>query len=126
LPIDASSTVTQVPMLAPKASAMPAGPQRRWRIRAPPLRVLYTKVTTLNVYATLENPAHRGARLRLSLDEIARLHSRRSENHDGWFPTREPDCALPDDSAARRRPIIVASSARCTGRRWMCVVPTTG
>jgi len=69
-------------------------------------RVVYQglpwKVATLDVYSTLENPALRGGRLRLSLNEIATLHSRRYDAQEGWFPTREEDYVLLDDSTFGR------------------------
>jgi len=69
-------------------------------------RVIYQglpwKVSTLDMYSTLENPALRGGRLRLSLNEIALLHSRRHDEQEGWFPTREEDYVLLDDSTFGR------------------------
>ena len=69
-------------------------------------RVVYQglpwKVATLDVYSTLENPALRGGRLRLSLNEIATLHSRQYDEQEGWFPTREEDYVLLDDSTFGR------------------------
>ena len=65
-------------------------------------RVVYQglpwKVAKLDVYSALENPALRGGCLRLSLDEIATLHSRHYDEQEGWFPTREQDYVLLDDS----------------------------
>jgi hypothetical protein len=69
-------------------------------------RVVYQglpwKVATLDVYSTLVNPALRGGRLRLSLNEIATLHSRQYDAQEGWFPTREEDYVLLDDSTFGR------------------------
>ena len=69
-------------------------------------RVVYQglpwKVTSLNVYCTLINPALSGGRLRLSLDEVATLHSRQYEEREAWLPTQEEDYVLLDDTTFGR------------------------
>jgi hypothetical protein len=69
-------------------------------------RVVYQglpwKVASLNVYSTLINPALRGGRLRLSLNEVATLHSRQYEEGEAWFPTQQEDYVLLDDTTFGR------------------------
>ena len=69
-------------------------------------RVVYQglpwKVASLNVYSTLTNPALRGGRLRLSLKELATLHSRQHEEQEAWFPSQEEDYVLLDDTTFGR------------------------
>ena len=60
------------------------------------------KVASLNVYSTLINPALRGGRLRVSLSELATLHSRQYDEDEAWFPTREEDYVLLDDTTFGR------------------------
>ncbi len=64
-------------------------------------RVVYNglpwKVASLNVYSTLVNPALRGGRLRLPVSELETLISRRHDEDEPWFPSREEDFVLLDD-----------------------------
>jgi hypothetical protein len=63
-------------------------------------RVIYNgtpwRITSLNIYSTLHNPLLRGGTVRLTLDEIAQLHSRPFSKEEPWFPTREGDFVILD------------------------------
>lgn len=69
-------------------------------------RVMYQglpwKVQSLNVYTVLVNPALRGGRLRLPLEELDNLVSRPHDPDEGWFPTHEGDIVLLADATYGR------------------------
>lgn len=64
-------------------------------------RVMYGglpwKVASLNMYSTLINPALRGGRIRLPVSDLQSLISRRFDENEPWFPSRENDFVLLDD-----------------------------
>jgi len=66
-------------------------------------RVIYNglpwKVQVLNMYATLVNPALRGGILKLPLSVLTTLISRRDDEGEPWFPTREKDFVLLNDDS---------------------------
>lgn len=69
-------------------------------------RVVYRglpwRVASLNMYSTLINPALRGGRLRLPVREIETLISRRFDEKEPWFPSREEDFVVLDDDTFGR------------------------
>lgn len=64
-------------------------------------RVIYNglpwKIQALNMYSTLVNPALRGGIVRLPARELTGLISRRFDDKEPWFPTRENDYVLLND-----------------------------
>lgn len=69
-------------------------------------RVIYNglpwRVSALNLFSTLHNPALRGGTLKLSVDEMAKLTSRQGADDEPWFPTDEGDFVLLGDSTMAR------------------------
>ncbi len=69
-------------------------------------RVIYNglpwKVQALNMYSTLINPTLRSGRLLLPLSELTTLVSRRYDDNEPWFPTREDDFVLLSDNTYGR------------------------
>lgn len=66
-------------------------------------RVIYNglpwNIKALNMYSTLVNPALRGGTIKLPVSVLTTLISRRSDDGEPWFPTRENDfVVLNDDS----------------------------
>ncbi len=63
-------------------------------------RVMYNgipwTITSLNVSSTLQNPLLRRGTIRLSIEEVANLHSRRYAKEEPWFPSRENDFVILD------------------------------
>jgi len=78
-------------------------------------RVIYNglpwKVTSLNMYSTLTNPALIGGSIRLPVDDIVTLRSREYEEVEGWFPCMPGDYVFLDDglfgSVLKQTPEIV-------------------
>lgn len=68
-------------------------------------RVIYNglpwRVTALNLFSTLHNPALRGGTVKLSVDEMAKLISRQGADDEPWFPTDEGDFVLLGETMAR-------------------------
>jgi hypothetical protein len=54
------------------------------------------KITSLNIYSTLHNPLLRGGTVRLTIGDIAQLHSRPYTKDEPWFPCREGDFVILD------------------------------
>lgn len=69
-------------------------------------RVIYNglpwKVQALNMYSTLVNPLLRGGRVLLPVSELSNLVSRRYEEGEPWFPSRENDFVVLSDSTYGR------------------------
>jgi len=78
-------------------------------------RVIYNglpwKVTSLNMYSTLTNPALVGGSVRLPVDDIVTLRSREYAEEEGWFPCMPGDYVFLDDglfgSVLKQTPEIV-------------------
>lgn len=66
-------------------------------------RVIYKglpwNVKALNMYSTLVNPALRGGTIKLPVSELTALISRRYDEGEPWFPTRENDFVLLNDGS---------------------------
>lgn len=60
------------------------------------------KVVSLNVYSTLQNPALRGGTLRVPLQDLTTLCSRRYAEDEVWFPCRENDFVLLENATFGR------------------------
>lgn len=64
-------------------------------------RVVYNgipwKLTTLGLYSNLHNPLLTGGTVRLSIDELAGLHSRPFGRDEPYFPSREGDFVMLDE-----------------------------
>ncbi len=69
-------------------------------------RVIYNglpwKVQSLNMYSTLVNPALRGGNFMLPVSALTSLISRRYDDDEPWFPTRENDFVLLSDQSYGR------------------------
>ncbi len=69
-------------------------------------RVIYNglpwKVQALNMYSTLVNPLLRGGRVLLPVSELSNLVSRRYEESEPWFPSRENDFVVLSDATYGR------------------------
>lgn len=55
------------------------------------------QVHTLNFYSLLVNPELEGARLRLPLQDLIDLRSRKIDKHEPWFPTKKGQWVLLND-----------------------------
>lgn len=66
-------------------------------------RVIYNglpwNIKALNMYSTLVNPALRGGTIKLPVSVLTTLISRRSDDGELWFPTRENDFVLLNDDS---------------------------
>lgn len=64
-------------------------------------RVIYNglpwKVSSLNMYSTLTNPALTGGSVKLPVDDIVGLRSREYSEEEGWFPCMPGDYVILDD-----------------------------
>jgi small-conductance mechanosensitive channel len=69
-------------------------------------RVIYNglpwKVQSLNMYSTLVNPALRGGSVMLPAGDLISLISRRYDEGEPWFPTRENDFVVLSDGSYGR------------------------
>ena len=65
-------------------------------------RVIYNglpwKIDSLGYYCKLSNPFLSGGSLRVNTKELINSHSRRADENEPWFPTREGDWVLIGDS----------------------------
>lgn len=68
-------------------------------------RVIYSglpwRVTALNLFSTLHNPALRGGTVKLPVNEMANLISRQGADDEPWFPTEEGDIVLLGETMAK-------------------------
>jgi len=92
-------------------------------------RVIYNglpwRVTALNLYSTLHNPALRGGTLKLSVDEISTLHSRQAADDEPWFPTEEGDFVLIGDSTMARVVVQTPETVQLLIAGALQSIPTT-
>ena len=76
-------------------------------------RVIYNgiawKVETLNIQSTLVNPCLRGGMMRMSLRQLADLHSRPFDKNEPWFPCNEKDFVVLDAGQGQFGQILLAS-----------------
>jgi hypothetical protein len=65
-------------------------------------RVIYNglpwKIDSLGYYCRLTNPSLSGGNLRVNTKELINAHSRRADENEPWFPTKEGDWVLIEDS----------------------------
>lgn len=57
-------------------------------------RDLPWRVASINIYSQLENPAIRGGKLRVHLEDLIELRSRPMDDGEPWFPSREGNWVL--------------------------------
>ncbi len=76
-------------------------------------RIIYNgiawKVETLNIQSTLVNPCLRGGKMRMSLRQLASLHSRPYDKNEPWFPCNENDYVVLDAGQGQFGQILLAS-----------------
>lgn len=92
-------------------------------------RVIYNglpwRVTALNLYSTLHNPALRGGTLKLSVDEMTTLHSRQAADDEPWFPTEEGNFVLIGDSVMARVMVQTPETVQLLIAGALQSIPTT-
>ena len=76
-------------------------------------RVIYNgipwKVEKLNVQSILVNPDLRGGTIRMSLKQLANLHSRKFNSTEPWFPCKENDFVVLDAGLGQYGQVVLAS-----------------
>ena len=76
-------------------------------------RVIYQgipwKVEKLNIYSTLVNPELSGGKVKMSLKQLANLHSRPFDPQDPWFPCHQGDYVVLDGGQGQFGQVTFAS-----------------
>ena len=76
-------------------------------------RVIYNgipwKVEKLNVQSILVNPDLRGGTIRMSLKQLANLHSRKFNSNEPWFPCKEGDFVVLEAGLGQYGQVVLAS-----------------